>query len=276
MNAGYHEGIDLEKYIADPAPRPSLSTGIVETLCKRTAEHAHLMHPRLGGAGDTDTARGDVGSAVHAKVFGGKPVVFGDWDDWRTKDSKAFRDDARAQGMIPMLAKTREQIERMAANVREALKFFGEGRPEVTMLWEDAGVWCRARADWLTNDGLYDLDLKTCSNADPEDWSKHTIYNAGYDTQMALRARGHEILSGQPRTMVWVLVEIEAPHAVSFVGAMGSVIDLASIKVKHAVSVWGKCLGSGEFPTYPRKIHWVDAPSRAEYEIKARGLGVTP
>jgi hypothetical protein len=286
--AGIHDNVPMATYLSDPAPQPSLSTGAVQTLIERSPAHAYHQHPRLGRAGDSPSARGDLGSAIHSLVLGGPPVQYvGEVtkrsgkdkgavfmaEDWKTADAQEARDAIRAEGGIPMLEIHRGAIEAAAGNARRVLERFGSGKAEQTMLWQlSNGVWCRGRADFLSDDGSYDIDLKTCDNADPHTWAKRTVLAGGLDIQAALRIIGHEVIGGRTRDVLWLLIEIEPPYGACLVGPGPSVLDLARRKVDAAAKMWRRCLDTGEWPSYRTEVHWFDAPGFAEWDFEARQL----
>jgi PDDEXK-like domain of unknown function (DUF3799) len=285
---GYYSDVAMHDYVSDPAPEPSLSTGIVHALFFRTPSHAWQMHPRLGGAADQSSTRGDLGSAIHSLVLGGPRVEYvGEVTlrsgknkgtrfvptDWKTADAQEARDQLRATGAIPLLEHQRAAVEAAATNARRLLEQFGAGSAEQTMVWQHPnGVWCRGRADWLTDDGCFDIDLKSCDNADPATWIRQCLVSGGYDIQAALRICGHEALSGRTRDLLFLLVEISPPYAASLVGVGPQMLELARIKIETAASLWRRCLDSGEWPGYSTKIHWADAPAHMELDVQARAM----
>ena len=278
LETGFYADVPMDDYVRDNiSPEPSVSTRIVQALVERSPKHAWQMHPRLGGGIEDESSRADLGSAVHSAILGGSQVVYApdEFQDWRKKDAQAFRDDAREKGQIPLLAKQKDEVTAIAAAGKARLLEFGAGQPEQTMLWQDGGVWCRGRADFLTADGAYDIDVKTCNNADPSAWIRGIMCQGGYDVQAALRVRGHEILGGRTRDVLFLLVEIQPPYGVSVVGVGPNLIELAQKKVAHAVKIWRECLKSNVWPMYESKIHYAEPPAWMQWQVAER-LGVAP
>ena len=294
LDQGYHDAVPMADYIADPCPEPSLSTGVVFDLVKRSPLHAQYNHPRFGGAHDESTPRADIGSAVHSLAVGGAPVEYVtsvvrktgpekgkafEPTDWMTSDAKDQREAIREAGGIPLLGCDRVSVETIVASAREGLAEFGALRFEQTMIWRDEkhGVWCRGRPDAISECGGYDLDLKTVENADPKAWADRVMGGAGYDVQMTLRGRGHEQLGGRTRDLVFLLVEISPPYGWSFVGVGQTRRDLANRKIELAMQKWKQCLATKRFPSYPKTIHWAEAPSYEVYDFEQREIlsGVT-
>src|SRR5437879_7472654 len=106
-----------EEYQADPCPTASLSAGIVEILTRESPLHAWHAHPRLNpGYKEEVKTEFDIGQSAHALLFQGidNMTVFdpaeypnakggGVATGWTNKAIRTARDEARAQGRIPVL-----------------------------------------------------------------------------------------------------------------------------------------------------------------------------
>jgi hypothetical protein len=279
---GYHALMTMSEYLADPCAEPALSTSAADALIRRSALHAMAEHPRLGGKRGDGSKEADTGSAAHALLFGGAPVRYVEQvtkrsgpekgqsvvpRDWSTKDAQEARDAIRAEGGIPMLPHDRVAIEGIATAAREALATLGGANisHETTMLWQMEGVWSRGRTDYL--DDVYDIDLKTCDNADPFDFLAYLSPKIA--TQKAMRSLGHKAL-GHPRQCVWLLVERDAPHAWSFVGMGPAKLAIAEARVLWAARQWRKCLDTKTFPGFRKDIHWADPKPWEDNEFAER------
>ena len=98
----------LTDYIADPAPEPSLSSSLAHTLITQTPIHAFMRHPRLNpGAPREESNKMDIGTIAHGLLLEGDEsrIVLIEAEDWRTKEAKEQRDQAYADGKVPLLAK---------------------------------------------------------------------------------------------------------------------------------------------------------------------------
>ena len=151
LTQGFYAEVHASEYHADPCPEPSLSSSVARVLIERSPAHARLMHPRLNKdhKPQSTTTAMQIGSAVHSVVLD-NTWSFIEWVDaanWRTKAARAAKSEAEADGRIPLLIGLRPQIEAMVSELRPHLP---EGfLPEVTLVWKDHGIWCRARADML-------------------------------------------------------------------------------------------------------------------------------
>lgn len=263
--AGIHPDLPMHEYLSDPCPEPSLSTTTADLLLTRSPLHAWWAHPRLGGHRGDDSSRAELGSAVHAALFGGEPVVYApeEFHDWRKKDAQLFRDGARERGEIPLLARQRETIEMIAEPARERLAALGVPDVEHTILWQDT-TWCRSRPDALSEDRRLIVDYKTTTNADPSSWIRSTIISGAYDVQAGLVLRGLESLLGSARReFLFLIQEIEPPYCLSVIGLGPEFIELAARKVEAAVTRWAACLESKRFPAYDARTHYATPPTYA-------------
>src|ERR1017187_3250533 len=97
--AGIYKDVADEEYRADPCPTPSLSQSIAKVLIAQSTLHAKEEHPRLKTPDEADDEAGEkyvkaqaIGNAAHAVLIGrGKTLAVGPFDNWATKDAKAFK-----------------------------------------------------------------------------------------------------------------------------------------------------------------------------------------
>jgi hypothetical protein len=264
--------MDAAVYHSDPCPTPALSNSIIKPLLQQSPYHAWLQHPRLNpNCERDDDSKFDLGTAAHAMLLEGADrceVI--DADDWRTKDAKALRDLAWAEGKTPLLRATYTSAQIMVARAREFLEhteFAGvlqRGKPEQSFFWQEAnGIWVKARADWLTDERDLILDYKS-TGIPPARW-KRAIPDQGYDTQSVLYQRGMSVL-GHSTRFVFLVQETCVPYACWLVEASESMRELASMKIARAVRTWGECLKTGRWPSYPTTVQHVEAPNYALIE----------
>lgn len=272
LDQGIHDRIPMSVYLADPCAEPSLSTGVVDAILGRSELHAKTMHPRFGGNGGDNSSRADLGSAVHSMILGGADVAWIPFDDYRKDAAKTLRDEAYAAGKIPLLSKLEPAVSRIVESGCKALNSFGPGKAEQTMIWKDGGVWCRGRADFLTEDGKYDLDIKTTENASPEAWIRSTLYSGGYHIQAGLRARGHYAINGRNRDVLFLLVEIEPPYDWSVVALDPAAQDVADRSAALAIDRWRKAIQAQKWPGYDKRIHYAAPPAWLERSLAERSV----
>jgi hypothetical protein len=256
-----------DEYHADPAQTPSLSASVGKILMSKSAYHAWLAHPRLNPKYQAEeSGTFDIGTAAHALLLEGSraKICVIEADDWRTKAAKEARDQARASGLTPILARHNVAVIRMVDAAKAFIEttelsgIFQDGAPEQTLVWKDNGVACRSRLDWLTKDRRVILDYKSSASAQP-DWFSRQIANMGYDFQAAFYLRGLKACGHPDAQFVFLAQEIDPPHACSLHGIAPSMLAIAEAKVQRAIDLWRQCLTTGKWPAYDNRVHWAEA-----------------
>jgi hypothetical protein len=256
---GIHYGISPAVYHADPCETPSLSSSLARKLLRESPAHAFASSPRLDPDCVPEVKKTyDIGTAAHTAVLSaGESIRVIPHDDWRTKEARQQRDEARAEGYTPLLEKEAAEVLAMAAKVKTALKRIGlpevfsdPSRAEVVAIAEVEGVQCRAMADYVGADGwLY--DLKTTKSAH-YDAVTRTVESFGYHIQHehyldTFRAAGMPL-----KGMRFVFVEKTRPHCVSVVALSQTFIDIGRSQTADARRTWRRCLATGEWPDYSK------------------------
>jgi hypothetical protein len=251
-------------YHADPCEQPSLSSSIIKVLCSSTPWHAWTEHPRL----NPDFAREDkeifdLGTVAHALMLQGLEAgrVL-DFPDWRKADARAARDEARAAGETPILAKHWDRVQAMVsagkaqlAAHKEASDAFTDGMAEQTLIWtDDHGVQCKARLDWIKRDHERIYDYKaTGTSVDPESLGKYAT-SQGWDIQAAFYKRGMQEVFGVDPDFLFVAQEDYPPYALAVLGLTEETLTTGEKKVQHGIDIFSKCMESGKWPGYPQRI----------------------
>lgn len=282
MKPGIYQ-MSEDKYHSDPCPAPSLSASIAGIIWHRSPLHGFMAHPRLNPSREQrESLEFDLGKAAHAVILEGDEsrIAVIDADDWRTKAAKESRDEARASGKIPMLARQHADVMRMAAVAKSTIKeseiagILDEGKPEQSVFARDGDTWLRGRMDFLTNDMKIILDYKTVSrSAAPESFLRSSVFQFGYDIQAAMYLRLLAVLGCKVDTkFLWLVQEIEPPYACSIIGASPSIIEVGSRKIEHVIRKWEECMASGIWPAYGSRISWIEAPAWEIGKIDEREL----
>lgn len=255
---------------------PMLSASIASILLRQSPQHAYAAHPKLGGVASEECETFDLGTAAHSLILEGSEDRYAivEANDWRTNAAKLARDEARAAGKTPLLARQITNVRSMAHAVRSNLSRFEEtpapltnGKAEQTIVWSDEGVWCKARLDWLHHDRLCIDDLKTGAvSAKPDAWTR-TIYGRGGDIQAAFYLRGLQALGGsgtrQETIFRWIVAENAYPYATSVVSLSPEGLAHAHDQVEQAIALWRACLKADSWPGYPTRTCYVDPPGWA-------------
>jgi hypothetical protein len=254
--AGVVEDLDEETYHAHPALSASGAKRLLQAPALFAYERQHGRPPK---------AAFDTGHATHAQLLGvGGELVVVDADNWLTKAAKAQRDEARAEGKVPLLAADKVAVDRMVTAVRShpiAGPLFVEGRPELSLFWEDwaHGVQRRARPDWIAADGTV-VDLKTCVSAEPQQLRK-TVATYGYHQQQAWYEDGiAELLGGPPARFLFVFVETSPPHLVTVVELDAEAVRVGRARNDEALRVFADCTRTGTWPGYCDDVQVLSLP----------------
>jgi hypothetical protein len=288
VTPGIYDGVAASDYHADQGigdlttgGAPSLSASTINTLLTMSPAHAKAGHPRLNPDYQPKVEdKFDLGTACHSMLLEGISIVeVCDFPDWRTKAAKEARDLARMHGRVPLLtdqyASVLGMYEAVAAQIAQLDVDpipLTAGKPEQTMVWEEQGVLCRARIDWLHDDLTAIDDLKTTSrSAHPESWTR-TMFGIGCDVQAAFYLRGLRhcaTLPGRPDWR-WLVVETQPPYALSVVSPGPAVLELANMKIDAALATWKQCLETDVWPAYPRQVCYAELPAWEEARWLAR------
>lgn len=274
---GIYPHIDDSEYHRDPCPEPSLSSSIGKLLVTATPRHAWQQHPRLNTAHKPrNTADFDFGKVVHATLLGtGGAFKVLAFDSFRTDAARKARDACYAANITPMLAKDYEPVADIAEAVRIQLNYSedasraflpGAGKAEVTIAWREQPdpklptVWCRARPDWLSDDGIM-FDLKTTAdNAGPEDWGRSAMFVYGYDFQAEFYRRGLRAITGREHPFLFIAVEKSPPYGIAVHGLTGEAQDAAAQDVDEAIRKWQWCTAKNVWPGYSSKTYYNEPP----------------
>jgi hypothetical protein len=267
--------IPMAAYLADPAPQPSLSSGLAQTLLDRSPLDAWNDHPRLNPARVERDSGFDIGTTAHALLLEGDEtgLVVVDADDWRTNAAKAKRAEAHAAGKTALLAKHADAVRAMVETARDFIadsEFaddWREAESERTIVWEEDGVWMRARPDRRTNDRRIVFDYKTTGDASPRVFSKQLVM-MGYHFQDAFYRRGIRALGYSDPAFVFLAQETEAPYQCAFYRCDPMLREIAELKVENAIDRWRACITANNWPGFERRVHHVEAPYwlRMEHE----------
>lgn len=189
IEPGVYTDLDMKEYHADPALSRSdlIRLDLSPMLYK---EHV-----------DQDKPHYRIGRALHALVLQGIPLVINE-SDGRSKAGKNFQAE-NPDAVTPVMA---EMINGMA---KQCKPFFQEGRAEVSFFWEQNGVMCKCRPDWLAPTIIYDFK-STRQSLEDFCWD---VRRYRYDVQHVHYLRGveHHI---PVTTFRFVVVEKTIPYRV--------------------------------------------------------------
>lgn len=274
-----------DEYLSDPCPEPALSHSAAVKLLQDSPLHAWSESRRMNPSWrPRHSEEMDRGTALHALFLEGENVmqlieVEPDKNGryaYRTDVARAQRDAAYAAGKVPAKPDEHDRmmsllgiLENRIGEVESARMPFSDGKPEQVVIWQDEGIWCRARLDWLADDYQYIDDLKTAASANPGrgfGQFGRAVWAYGYDVQAAFYRRGIKAVTGVDPIFRHVAFELSAPNALSVcrLGNAGNAV--AEEKVKRAIIIWEQCLTDKFWPGYPNVEVELEPP---DYEIAA-------
>lgn len=269
--------IPAAAYHADPVPGGSLSsTGARQLL----APSCPAKFRWQANNGRLPKREFDLGHAAHRLVLGdGDELEIIDAENYRTKAAQAARNAAHDAGRVPLLTAEYEQVQAMAAALRDhptAAAVFDpdSGEPERSLFWHDAefGVWRRARLDWLrlrpAGGRLIVPDYKTCASAEPAALSRamqsYGYYQQGAWYLDAVTALG---LAGDVEpAFLLVCQEREPPYLVTICQPNPDALNWGRVRNRKALDLFRQCQTTGHWPGYAEKPVELRLPRWAEYE----------
>ena len=284
--AGAYPDMSEEDYHKDPAPTPSLSSSTLRTLVGSTLAHAREEHPRLRSVEKPASDAMDKGKLIHQLVMDrGTELVRIDAKDWRTKDAKAERDAARAEGKIAILEADYQEVLPSIATIQDFLRQL-PGNPmdpeaytnEIPCFWrEELPVWGRMLLDFMprqASPSAIIYDLKTSAMGSQVKMAAKRLQDALYPIQAAWYCRGYKKLFGIWPRFVFLCAEVKPPFGIVPIEFDGEALMYASDRIDTAVERWSLALETDSWPAYPPKIQrvglkpwvaedWIEQMSRA-------------
>lgn len=269
--AGVYD-ISEAEYHADPVEGGSLSASGAKLLMECPEKFAYRQQH-----GSVHRDYFDFGKAAHALVLGaGAPIAVLPFNDFRSGDAKAARDEAYERGETPMLESQYAVVKAMADKIAQhpiasALLNLERGKPEQTVIWHDR-IWRRALVDFMPNldtDGrLIVTDYKTCADASAQAFSRSAA-SYGYHQQDAWYLDGVRAVSGRTDVaFVFVAQEKEAPYVVNVIELTDSFRRIGAWRNEIAVDRYIAGMASGRWPAYSTEVERVDAPRWSEIEFE--------
>jgi len=130
-------------------------------------------------------------------------------------------------------------------------------------------VKCRARLDWLHDEGDVILDYKTTDAKSPSVWIRQ-IANNGYDMQAAHYIDGVDSILDKVPDFIFMVQETEAPYSCYFVQLHPSYLEIGRQKMMIARERWKECLSNNQWPAYDNRIIEAEPPGWALVDIEEK------
>jgi len=264
--------------------RPEFSSTIAKEVL-RSPRHAWMIHPSYGGRGKAPTKSTERGTVVHKLVLGKGAQDFEvlPHEEYRTDKAKADRDAVIASGRIPLKPKEFTAAGAIAlaiknrlveehefdARVPSSLDGSSGGVSEQGMVWteqtEHGPVECRGMMDHVFLSRGLIVDLKVVEDASDGAIELSAEYYH-YALQSCAYVRGltavEPTMAGRIK-FLFIFAEAAPPYALNIVEPDGVFRELGERRWLRAVSTWGRCLKTAEWPAYGAGIRQITAPAWA-------------
>lgn len=281
INAPGVYDIPEDIYHSDPVPEGSLSsTGARKLLhpsCPAIFKY-ELDHPPA----PTDAM--NLGKAAHRLALGAGAdiVILIDEDgipygDFKKPAARQARDEAIAEGKIPLLEHQYLTVHEMAVALRKhpwasRLLTPGAGKPEQALFWRDGSMWKRCLIDWLRTPipghRLRIVEYKTCNKADNDSIS-NAIYDHGYHQQLEWQLEGIRALKlcDNPEG-IFIFQEKKPPYLVNVVDLDYPTQMIGRRRNYEATITYKECMASGVWSGYSDELETVGVPEwvKRQYE----------
>lgn len=275
--------LDIVKYLGNCCVGHSISGTGLWTIEDKSLAHywdASYLNPE---AEPYSTPALAFGQAAHYLQLGetqfAKKFVIKPYDAFNDPVKKAWRDEHIAAGFTIISKADFDKIGAMArvlAKDEMAAYAFRDGRPEMSIIWQDAdtGIWLKTRPDWLPNSTHLVGNFKTTADGKPGAFDP---CGYGYHVKEALRIDGFKAI-GRDCTPYFILQETSRPYVVTPTYCRPRDIETGRMLYKAALRKLAQALKDKHFPAYtdprakePRK-RVAEAAMRSwdEERIKAR------
>ena len=203
-----------------------------------------------------------IGTATHCAIlepsrFNDEYAVIPDSIDRRTKEGKQAYADLLATGAEPVTSDDMARIMNMACAFRDntiaRALFEIPHHVEQSVFATINNVACKCRPDFMTDDRLLVMDVKTTSDASPEGFGK-SAWNLGYHIQAAFYRRVISEATGTTPGFIFGCVESEQPHLAAFYSTPTYLLEYADKLIDDALERFAECKKSGIWPGYVSEI----------------------
>lgn len=284
---GLIHGLDEDVYHS----LPGLSSTGAKKILKSPAHYRHYADNP-----EPPKQEFDLGSALHTKVLGvGADITIypdGKGDEEFTfegqalnnvlsatgargsKACKAFEDESRAKGLIPVKRAEARVVDLMAESVLSnptARALIEGGEPEVSMFATDPAtvVYMRGRIDSL---GRRMGDVKTTSGEASEAGFARQVFNLGYHVQFGHYEHLYELITGDTIPWLFIVVETSAPFLTGVHVLSEDAQRIGREAAKLARHRYAECVETGVWGGYTTRngspIGVIDVPMYAVYDYQ--------
>lgn len=280
---GLYPELSSSYFTENLTPTPYLSQSGIKTLLSETP--FDYRNPSKRKSEDMN-----FGSIVHALALGkGSKFIVAPYDDYRTKDARAWKEEQQHMGLIPIKADKYADAEKIALVIQEKIRVALDGadyETEVPFFWQEneyvgtdrvvydptgpgyvggvtlmGSTWCGGMLDVWCDERSIALDPKITS-AVPS--PMRAMVNFGWDLQAAWYRRGLESIfpdrAGRIR-FANILVKPMEPFTSRLISINEAWRHGAERECLRALRIFQECTRTGVWPGYPDTVEEMDAPS---------------
>lgn len=262
MKPGIYDNVPEAQYHASPG----ISKHALDLIAQNPMKYMHALNePR------EPSAAMKAGSLLHCMVLEPDQVeqkfVIAPEVNKRTKEGRAtlaYFETENAEKTVLTPAEW-ETAEGMATAVKEhplASVIFGDGRPEVSICWNDpeTGSLCRSRIDWIPNGLNCLVDLKSAIDASFSAFAR-AAKNYRYHVQDAFYCEGAQQvgLTSYDR-FLFVVVENKPPYCVALYELDAEARNTGRQLFRRDLRTYSECLKQQIWPGYPEGVRILSLP----------------
>lgn len=266
MKTGIFSGISSSEYFSINAINKS---GL--DAFKRSPLHYYDQYLSPNKESRVETPSMKLGSAVHCAVletkeYDNRYVVMPDGVDRRTKEGKQVFSDLEKLNKIILSSNENSIVQGILEAYKNSVinKMLSDipGKSEQVILWNDpiTGEYCKARADWISDDYSLIIDLKTTEDARAQAFSK-SCFDYGYHRQSAWYLNGIENATGKAAsTFIFLVIEKSRPYAISCFTPDSQMLEVGKIENENLLSSWSASKKINSWPGYFEEIQSISLP----------------
>jgi hypothetical protein len=199
-----------------------------------------------------------IGSLLDHRILGSDYLyTTSPFDDFRTKEARAWRDEQDHRGVTVFKQEEIERVNCMVDSLRAhpmAMRFLTKGTPQKVVIapYESpGGKTCdrKGMIDWTPAEIPVLVDLKKTRNASPFGFSRQ-VMDLCYHAQAAYYLDLWKHTFMETRGWVWVCVEDMAPYAVAVYSAAPDMLDAGDKLWRSWLNQWLECSDTDMWPGY--------------------------
>lgn len=252
---------------ADYFAHPALSHSDTKLLLDSPARYRYLKD----NPDRPYRAEFEFGHVVHELALGkGGGIEVIDAADWRTKDAKAARDQALADGLSPILATDYHDAVRAVNAMREhplAAKILDHlDHAEVAAIWDDGDVQRKAKLDGVY--GRFGIDVKTTGDASTDAFGRSAGKFHYYSQDAWYRDAMRACFGIDDPKFLFLVVEKYPPYLTNVIELDPYAVELGARRNRAAIDLYRRCRDTDEWPGYGTGINQAQLPRWAEMEME--------